>query len=269
MGAPRAAAPLRDAHRGVRRRRGGRPERDAVSGYGPPTVAACAALAAVTISAVVVGLCARRAETPRTARAIAWTHFVTAVAATALATRDDLAGDRMMLLCVAIFLSMKVVVTTEARLDGRPLPSVARWLAFLFLWPGMRPWAFARSSTPAGAESRARREGSRLVLAGVLSLAAGGAAVVAARAISSRGHVVPATLVLLVGLSLVVHFGVFRVLAGAFRLRGLAVAPLFDRPHRSRSLSEFWSRRWNLAFSEMAQVAVHRPLAPRIGAGAA
>lgn len=34
----------------------------------------------------------------------------------------------------------------------------------------------------------------------------------------------------------------------------------FRNPLASRSLSEFWSRRWNVGFSEMIAVAVHRPV---------
>ena len=44
---------------------------------------------------------------------------------------------------------------------------------------------------------------------------------------------------------------------------------VFVAPHRSESLGEFWSRRWNLAFSEMTSSAVYRPLAARAGRGVA
>jgi D-alanyl-lipoteichoic acid acyltransferase DltB (MBOAT superfamily) len=44
---------------------------------------------------------------------------------------------------------------------------------------------------------------------------------------------------------------------------------LFRAPLRSGSLTEFWARRWNLAFSEMTSIAVYRPLSPRTGRGPA
>src|SRR5262249_59795281 len=74
-----------------------------------------------------------------------------------------------------------------------------------------------------------------------------------------------ATLLLLPGLSLTVHFGLCNGLAGAWRSRGIACDALFRAPLRSQSLSEFWGRRWNLAFSEMTAIAVYRPLSPRTG----
>lgn len=48
-----------------------------------------------------------------------------------------------------------------------------------------------------------------------------------------------------------IHFGVSGILTSALRLGNRPVAPLFDRPFASRSLSEFWTKRWNLAFVEM------------------
>src|SRR2546428_52188 len=81
---------------------------------------------------------------------------------------------------------------------------------------------------------------------------AGLALVVLARlaflAVASR---LVATALLLTGLSLVLHFGLFTIAAGAWRALGVDVGPLFLAPLQSRSLREFWGRRWNLAFSEM------------------
>jgi hypothetical protein len=77
-----------------------------------------------------------------------------------------------------------------------------------------------------------------------------------------------ATVVLLPALSLTLHFGVFGVLAGLWRCAGASTARLFRNPLRSRSLAEFWSERWNLAFSEMTAVAVYRPVAAGLGRNA-
>ena len=44
-----------------------------------------------------------------------------------------------------------------------------------------------------------------------------------------------ATLVLLPGLSLILHFGVFNILAGLWRFAGVACGPLFRAPLRSTS----------------------------------
>jgi alginate O-acetyltransferase complex protein AlgI len=175
-------------------------------------------------------------------------------------TASEPAGTRMLLLCGALFLGMKVLVTAEARLSGRAVPAGGRWLAFALLWPGMRPWAFAAPTS--GARPRWARE----VVRGAACVAAGALLLVAARAVGLEGwRAVPATLLALLSLGLFIHFGAFRALAGLWRRRGVAVTPLFDEPVRARSIEEFWSRRWNLAFSEMLQLAVHRPLLARVG----
>jgi alginate O-acetyltransferase complex protein AlgI len=112
---------------------------------------------------------------------------------------------------------------------------------------------------------------------GLIRLAAGIALIALARMIwldapsslSMDKARILATVVLLPGLSLVLHFGVFNLLAGAWRLAGVDVRPLFRTPLEARTLGEFWSRRWNLAFVEMTALAVYRPLAGRLGRGAA
>jgi alginate O-acetyltransferase complex protein AlgI len=78
-----------------------------------------------------------------------------------------------------------------------------------------------------------------------------------------------ATVLLLPALSFLLHFGAFGVLAGLWRAAGADVGPLFRAPWRAESLGEFWSRRWNLAFSEMTALAVYRPIAVRAGRKAA
>src|SRR5437763_446358 len=65
------------------------------------------------------------------------------------------------------------------------------------------------------------------------------------------------------------HFGAFNILAGLWRLAGVDCRPLFRAPLVSRSLAEFWGRRWNLAFSEMTALGVYRPLAGVLGRGPA
>jgi alginate O-acetyltransferase complex protein AlgI len=197
-------------------------------------------------------------------RAAAWAFLVVSGGVAVLATRSETGLVRMTLVCGALFLGMKAVALAEAHLEGRPSPAGSRLLGFLFLWPGMRPWAFA-------GPARARADGADEVAAGLRNVALGVGTVVAARLVASRaGGDAPLALALLVvGLGLALHFGVCRVLVGVWRRRGAAVGPLFVAPHRARSLGDFWSRRWNLAFSEMAQIAVQRPLAPRVGRRAA
>jgi alginate O-acetyltransferase complex protein AlgI len=68
---------------------------------------------------------------------------------------------------------------------------------------------------------------------------------------------------------LMLHFGLFRLLAALWRLAGYDVRPIMNAPLMATSLVEFWSRRWNLAFRDLSRQLVLRPLAPRIGAAGA
>jgi alginate O-acetyltransferase complex protein AlgI len=173
----------------------------------------------------------------------------------------------MLALCGALLWALKGVVAVEARAAGEPPLSLPGWCAFVVGWTGMRPGLFATLGGPPRAGAGA------LVCQGLRRLAVGAALVGAAWAVGAHGtalgeaprHVV-ATLLLLPGLSLMVHFGLFNVLAGGWRYAGVACGPLFRAPLRARSLSEFWGRRWNLAFAEMTAVGVYRPLAARVGA---
>lgn len=145
-------------------------------------------------------------------------------------------------LCVltaAVFAAFKAV-----SLRRLPAPRLAGYLA---LWPGMDPAPFAATTLPAG---------GGLVLEGLLRAAAG-ALLLAVRA-GTPWIDVPR---ILAGFGLLVHFGLCDVLAGAWRLRGVGVERLFDRPWAATSLREFWGRRWNRAFSAVARERVYRPVA--------
>ena len=52
-------------------------------------------------------------------------------------------------------------------------------------------------------------------------------------------------------------------------MRGVDCRALFRAPLLSKSLTEFWGQRWNLAFVEMTALGVFRPLRTCVGARAA
>src|SRR5207302_81500 len=64
---------------------------------------------------------------------------------------------------------------------------------------------------------------------------------------------------------LFLHFGVFHLLALAWRRVGVKVLPVMRAPLLATSLSDFWSSRWNTAFSKLANELVFRPLTRRWG----
>src|SRR5262249_13406881 len=144
-----------------------------------------------------------------------------------------------------------------------PLPPV-RWLGFAIGWPGMRPRTFAEKN------AALRIGASPLLRDGLLRIAAGAVFLFAARLIWERtGSPWGAPPLLLVRLSLILHFGLFPLAAALWRLAGFPCKPIFRAPLLSTSLSEFWAKRWNIAFSEMIQLSVYRPLARRLGNAAA
>jgi hypothetical protein len=69
----------------------------------------------------------------------------------------------------------------------------------------------------------------------------------------------------MIGIVLALHFGLFKIIALAWRKAGIDATPLMEAPVKSRSLSEFWSRRWNTGFSVPARRYLMVPLARRIG----
>jgi alginate O-acetyltransferase complex protein AlgI len=69
----------------------------------------------------------------------------------------------------------------------------------------------------------------------------------------------------LVGLASLLHFGLFHLAALAWQTAGVDARPLMQAPWRAVSPSEFWGRRWNLAFRELAHELVFRPMLRRWG----
>jgi hypothetical protein len=67
------------------------------------------------------------------------------------------------------------------------------------------------------------------------------------------------------GLVFVLHFGIFHLLSLAWRTAGVDAAPLMRNPLRATSVGEFWGRRWNTAFHELAVRFTFKPLRPSLG----
>jgi len=221
--------------------------------YGWTSAIAAVLLLAALLATLIGGRLLDR-TTPQRAQQLAWMWLPGLLLVVHLLAQDQPAGARMLALVAATFLAMKNVALATARSAGmQPLPR-GRWLWFTLCWFGMDPRPFGRRWSPRGGSGP-------LVRRGLQNCAAGAVLIVIANALGARW----ATLLLLVGISLVLHFGLFTLSTAAFRTAGCRCRLLFDAPLRARTLDEFWSRRWNTGFAEMMALCVQRPLARTVG----
>jgi hypothetical protein len=72
----------------------------------------------------------------------------------------------------------------------------------------------------------------------------------------------------MVGLVLLLHFGSFQIVALFWQSLGICAMPIMSAPLRSRSLSEFWGKRWNLGFRQLSHDLIFGPLHRSLGIGA-
>ncbi|MCW1922209.1 membrane bound O-acyl transferase family-domain-containing protein [Luteolibacter arcticus] len=152
---------------------------------------------------------------------------------------------RMIGLCCVLLGGMKGLVYAEWA-HGRRL-SMPRYAVFAFLWFGMDPGSF--QARRAGLDWRSDvRLGLLLMVVGTL-----GAWLVwwmEWRQI----------FLMFLPMSLGFHFGALRVLKGALRAAGFPVRTLFPNLLEARGIGDFWSKRWNVGYSQMMQRLVGRPV---------
>lgn len=134
-----------------------------------------------------------------------------------------------------------------------------RFWAFLMAWPGMDTGVWMDESIVCGKTMRWH--------AGLPALALGAFLVWGAARLWPQPLVAGWTG--MIGMVLMLHFGLFRSLAAFWQHRGVPVTPLMDAPLKSITVSEFWGRRWNRAFRDLSQALLGRPLARRWGSMAA
>jgi len=162
----------------------------------------------------------------------------------------------MWAVAVALYLGCKWVTFWPHRVDG----SVERRLGYLLAYGGMdaAPFFDGAATPPVPRASE--------WLATAAKLAAGAALLwLVPREIIGRSALL-AGWAGMIGLALLLHFGLFHGAALAWRSAGVAAEPLMRRPTRAASVAEFWGRRWNSGFHQLAHALVFAPLARFAGA---
>jgi hypothetical protein len=232
-----------------------------------PEVRTAILVAGIAVANWAIGFALPRfAFPPAWLRIAAWGSAFATVAATNFAMHRQPGLARSLAFVITGLAAMKAVVATEAGIKGTRLP-LPRWLLFIVFWPGMRLAVFQTRERP--------RRGSGLLLRdGCLYFAGGfvlwsilwmfGPPGPTASFVTIWVFTLPA----LASLSMMLHFGLFDALSGIYRYFGYNAIALFRAPLRSSSLEDFWGRRWNLAFVEMATQIAYRPVSDRFGPGA-
>ncbi len=207
-----------------------------------------------------------RSPLPVRGRWLPWLLTIFAIDSVNTSTVAQPAGLRMLLLCATMLYGMKAIVMFEEHKLSDYSLSSSRWLAFMLGWFGTRGSIFAKSQSIDLASAVALTlHALKCTVIGFVFLAIA-RVIVYEQAVLDYGLTqVGATVSALIGISLVFHFGFINLVAAFWQSDGINCQPLFKAPLYALTLQEFWSKRWNLAFSEMVAIAVYRPLTSKIG----
>ncbi|MES2922938.1 MAG: MBOAT family protein [Verrucomicrobiota bacterium] len=186
-------------------------------------------------------------------RLAGWLVLVAVIAGADFALSNDAAVFRMMGICCVLLGGMKGLVYAEWA--GEHRLTVLRYSVFAFLWFGMDPASFQNRREELSWKSDVRL-GLLLMLVGTL-----GAWLVWAMEWRQ-------IFIMFLPMSLGFHFGALRVLKGGLRAAGFPVRTLFPNVLDTQGVGDFWSRRWNVGYSQMMQRLVGRPVETLAGMNA-
>jgi len=155
--------------------------------------------------------------------------------------------------CVA-----KVSIWISRRRSSAP---IWKHVGFLVAWPGMDvdAFLFGRVEKP----PRVREwlfAIAKCVMAAVLLLVAYS---------WPKPFGVVAAWIGMIAIVMAIHFGLFHVLSCIWRANGVKAMPVMNLPIASKSISDFWSHRWNLAFRDLTKRLCFLPLSRRMHASSA
>lgn len=199
------------------------------------------------------------AETTRKGHTIAarnWLPLFALPAISSIAAAEAPRWALMWALAISMFAGLKWLTFGEPRPDRRLR---GRTLGYLLAWPGLDAGSFF-------SHRRVERPHTEEWVFAAAKTALGAALVCAAATSTGRWEPLWTGWAAMAGLVFVLHFGLFHVLSLCWRRAGVDARPIMDWPILARSAAEFWGRRWNRAFRDVAERYVFRPVAGRIGA---
>jgi alginate O-acetyltransferase complex protein AlgI len=190
-------------------------------------------------------------------KSVAWLPLPLLVGLAAWLGRPLPAWGYMCAVVFAIYFSLKWLTWWLAR--GDVAHNVARSAAYLLAWPGMDAVTFLGDTRPQIPKSMAWVWALAKTCIGILLM-------------WGCARRVPASLPLLRGwigllaLILMLQFGSFELVALGWQSLGVNAPAIMQHPLSSRSLSEFWGKRWNLGFRQLSHEFIFQPLHRVIGA---
>jgi hypothetical protein len=200
-----------------------------------------------------------RADNSGPAPVVTWAPLIL-LPAIAFALRHSVPPWGLMwLMAVAIFAGLK----WQTFWSAASRESAAGWrkTGYLLLWPGMDADAFL-----SGGATQPRI--SSMVWA-LLNTGFGAVLYWVVAAHISAEYWVLRGWVGMAGLIFLLHFGSFRVVALLWQTCGVCAEPIMRNPAAARTLAEFWGKRWNLGFRDLANELVFRPTYRKMGTSGA
>ncbi|MGC8560615.1 MAG: DCC1-like thiol-disulfide oxidoreductase family protein [Phycisphaerae bacterium] len=167
----------------------------------------------------------------------------------------------MWAIALALYAGLKWISLRPAA-AGKNIPPSGRrrvW-AYLMAWPGMDAAAFLNR------ERRSAMPQRHEWISAVIKMTAGAILLWGIARLAIRTDPLIAGWIGMVGMICMLHFGLFDLLSVAWRRHGVRAEPIMCKPLTATSLAELWGRRWNRAFSDLANPLVFRPLRRRTNA---
>ena len=194
----------------------------------------------------------------RTARLIEWLPLAVLPLGAVAASGILQPWAFMWILAISIYFGLKWLSWCTAQ---DRIPHAAwRSAAYLLAWPGMDAESFLNADASVTPPRLREWLWTALVTGLGAILLWGVARLVPEEQSLLRGWIG------MLGLVLLLHFGTFQLVALFWQSFKVDATPIMIAPLRSESLSEFWGKRWNLGFRQLAHDLIFGPLHKKLGA---